>query len=74
MVSVALHSIDNTKYVNDTYLRHVFRLVPNFCLGDTIFWMSLRQFLRFAVFVDVTDVLFLLAGYRSTRWISQATT
>ena len=75
MVSFALHQLPNTQHINDTYLRHLFRLVPvsfissaycdialpshhfritrspdllelqNFCLGDTIFWMSIRTFL-----------------------------
>jgi len=43
ITSVTLHYIDSTQHANDTYIRHIFRLLPNFCLGDVIFWMSIRS-------------------------------
>jgi ATP-binding cassette subfamily A (ABC1) protein 3 len=46
MVDFALSQIDSTRDANNQYIRHLFRLIPNFCLGDTIFWMSLRSILR----------------------------
>jgi ATP-binding cassette subfamily A (ABC1) protein 3 len=42
----ALYQIPKTRDINDKYVRHVFRLFPNFCLSDTVFFLSARDLLR----------------------------
>jgi ATP-binding cassette subfamily A (ABC1) protein 3 len=46
MVGFALYQIDSTREANDRYIRHLFRLVPNYCLGDSIFYLSVRGFVQ----------------------------
>ncbi len=41
----ALYTIPKTRDANDKYVRYIFRLFPNFCLSDSIFFLSARGFL-----------------------------
>lgn len=38
--AVALLLVPSTEEISKRYLRHVFRLLPSFCLGDAIFYIS----------------------------------
>jgi ATP-binding cassette, subfamily A (ABC1), member 3 len=65
LVSFALFLISSTRDLNNDLLRHLFRLFPNFCLSDIVFWMSIRTqpFVRKSRWdLDVAgyDIIFLL--------------
>lgn len=62
LVDFALDNIPSTKEANRLYIRHLFRLMPAFCLGDSIFYLSLRSLMHKGMWdLDVTgyDLLFL---------------
>jgi ABC-type multidrug transport system ATPase subunit len=45
MVQFTLYSIPSTRSDSE-YVRHFFRLIPNYCLADCIFYMAVRGFLE----------------------------
>lgn len=42
MTAFALYVIPTTHEAAATYVRHLFRIIPNYCLGDAIFYLSAR--------------------------------
>lgn len=42
ITSFVLYTIPSTQEANDKYIRHLFRLSPNFCMADSMFWLSVR--------------------------------
>lgn len=65
LVAFALYMIPSTRDLNNTYLRHLFRILPNFCLGDAIFYLSVREFItdhpndKWAPFISGYDLMFM---------------
>jgi ATP-binding cassette subfamily A (ABC1) protein 3 len=41
--AVALYFVPSTKDISRKYLRHFFRIIPSFCLGDAIFYISILE-------------------------------
>jgi hypothetical protein len=46
ILSIVLYQFESTRDINRNVLRYLFRLLPNFAVCDTIFYLSLRTFLR----------------------------
>eukprot|EP00457_Paulinella_chromatophora_P000227 gb/GEZN01000227.1/.p1 GENE.gb/GEZN01000227.1/~~gb/GEZN01000227.1/.p1 ORF type:complete len:1777 (-),score=227.45 gb/GEZN01000227.1/:107-5437(-) len=42
IVDFTLYIIPKTREANDKYIRYMFRILPNYCLGDAIFFMSVN--------------------------------
>ena len=40
LLTFILNLFPSTQSINDNYLRHIFRLLPNYCMSDTIFRLS----------------------------------
>lgn len=58
-VSVALYFIPSTREANSSYIRHLFRIIPNFCMADTMFWLSVRG----QPFIDLSQWDMDVSGY-----------
>jgi len=62
--AVALLLVPSTKNIAKVYLRHFFRLIPSFCLGDAIFYISWLPFMdglgKWDLLVTGYDLLYML--------------
>lgn len=72
ITSFVFYSIEETKDYADT-IRMFFRLFPNFCLGDTIFYLSIVELLGQYTFGDLPGRWDLkISGYDSVFLASEA--
>ncbi len=46
ILSIVLFQFESTRDLNRYVLRYLFRLLPNYAICDTIFYLSFRQFTR----------------------------
>jgi ATP-binding cassette subfamily A (ABC1) protein 3 len=65
--AVALYLVPSTKEISKTYLRHFFRLIPSFCLGDAIFYISVLPFMdgaptKWDLIVSGYDIIYMLSS------------
>ena len=63
--AVALLFVPSTKDISKKYLRHAFRLIPSFCLGDAIFYLSWLPMMdgasRWDMLVTGFDLVYMLS-------------